>query len=320
MRKILTISMAIIIAAALLVGCQATPEDSVVVQKDLEQMIEKAQATDSAAETPGISLREQTDAPKTLSLESTEGNFTLSVDANVAVPEAEKMPTMRIEAGEFSQEQVSALWDALVGDTVLYEPQTQMSKSEIEEQLVIYRKAVSRLDENEPGYEESISSLNDTIAYLESIYEAAPEVIEEKPADSTLHVMEEIRSNGEVYNRYMGTEGISEDGTVEFKAQNGSIDLDEPAATPEIIREESNGVSEYKVAYAEGTTPPTITFSTAAAHLNYGQTGTIEVDENTTLEESLRQYIKTTPVEAGAIVDSGYAAMRADPGRNSSRK
>ena len=100
----------------------------------------------------------------------------------------------------------------------------------------------------------------------------------------------------------MGTEGISEDGTVEFKAQNGSIDLDEPAATPEIIREESNGVSEYKVAYAEGTTPPTITFSTADAHLNYGQTGTIEVDENTTLDESLRKYIKTTPAEARAIV------------------
>ena len=301
MKRIFIILAAVVIIFSL-AACQTTPDDPVVIQKDLEQMIEKAQETESVLETPGISLREQTDAPETLTLENTEGNFTLSVDAAVTVPDADKMPIIRVKAGEFLQEQVSAMWDALVGDTVMVEPQTQMTKSEIEEQLVIYRRSLARLDQNEPGYEESLGMLEGTITYLESIYEAAPEVIEEKPADSTLHVMEEIRSNGEVYNRYMGTEGISEDGTVEFKTQNGSINLDEPAATPEIIREESNGVSEYKVAYAEGTTPPTITFSTAAAHLNYGQTGTIEVDENTTLDESLRQYIKTTPAEARTIV------------------
>ena len=159
-------------------------------------MIEKAQATDTASETPGIPLREQTGAPETLTLENTEGNFTLSVDANVAVPEEEKMPIMRIKAGEFSQEQVSALWDALVGDTVLYEPQTQMTKSDIEEQLLIYRRRLSQLDESEPGYEEELGLLEDRIEYLESIFPTAPDVIEKKPADSTLHIMEEIRSNG----------------------------------------------------------------------------------------------------------------------------
>lgn len=111
--------MALMAVVFALAACQSTPDKPVVVQKDMEQMIEKADASDAAEETPGMTIKERVGAPETFVYENTKGNFTVNANAPVFVPDADSMPIIRVRQGEFTQEQVSAYWDALVGDTVL---------------------------------------------------------------------------------------------------------------------------------------------------------------------------------------------------------
>lgn len=87
--------------------------------------------------------------------------------------------------------------------------------------------------------------------------------------------------SGKVHGWYMGTGGNAENYAVSFSAEN--------------LRHDDTG---------ETQSAAMMMFGTADADRNYGQKGTIEVDENTQLDESLRQHIKTTPAQAKALVES----------------
>jgi len=283
MKKGFTILLAVGIVLSL-AACQETPEKEIVIPKDMEQMIEKAAATDAGG-TPGGSLKERVGASETFVFANEKDNFMISANAPIHVPDADRIPIVRVKAGEFSQEQVTAYWDALVGDTVMYEPQTQMTKSEIEEFLINYRKAIAER-EHDPDYEQIIEQTKATIAYLESLHPKAPEVIERKPADSTLKRIENRMWGSEkVYGWYMGASGNAEDDATGFRVEN--------------MLHDDNGETYNKA---------NMNFSKKEANYNYGQTGTIEVDENTQLDDSLRQRIKITPAEAKALVEDLLAA------------
>jgi hypothetical protein len=279
MKKAFILITAMNMAALLLAGCQTTPDKPAVIQKDMEQMIEKAAETGAVSKAPDISLKERVKAPEKLVLTTQKGNFTLTADAAVSVPDAAKMPIIRVKAGEFTQQQVTAYWSALVGDTVLYENQTELTKSEIQDTIVAYKKSLSR-DKDEPGYAEVRKETEADIAYLESIYPSAPEKIERKRADSTLKKTErKDLYSGQVNGWYMGTGGNTPGYTVGFQVQNRLKD-----GTGRI----------------DGTAR--MTFGTADQNYNYGQKNTLAVDEDTKLEKSLAKYIKTTPAEAKKLV------------------
>ena len=50
-------------------------------------------------------------------------------------------------------------------------------------------------------------------------------------------------------------------------------------------------------------------FYTNESYHNFGQVGTITVDENTQLDDSVKQYISTTPAQAKKIVEDFCADM-----------
>ena len=277
MRKLQIGLLIILCCAIFLTACQATPDEPVVVQKDLEQMIEKAQATPEEVQTSGISLREQTGAPQKLELENTEGNFTLSVDAAVTVPDAYKMPIIRVKQGEFTQTQVTDYWDALVGDTVMWKRETGWTKSEIESKLVGLRKSIAQF-ENEPGYESIIEQTKADIKELEAQYAVAPDEIKMEVADSTLYEYE-TDVDGTIYIDASAV-GCAKDNSMFFSAQN-------------MTRTQAGDIID----------PASIGFSKSDVNYNYGQVNTLLVDENTELDESIKQFIKTTPAQAKAIVE-----------------
>ena len=104
----------------LLCACQPTPEKPVVIQKDMEQMLEKAQAAPEAdlEARPETSLSERYAIPQQMKLAITgaEGRLSISIDAPVTVPERE-LPLARVSPAQFGQDTVTAFYDALVGDT-----------------------------------------------------------------------------------------------------------------------------------------------------------------------------------------------------------
>ena len=196
-------------------GCQSTPDDPVVIQKDLEQMIEKAQATPEAAETPGISLREQTDAPETLKDNSTQNNVTVAINAKVDVPDSNEISIIRVKESDFSQETVTSLWNELIGDTPMLYTSNEMTKSEIEAAIVFSR---GRLEQTED--EESAEIYQKKINYLNSIYDSAPEEHEQMAVDDQLQELYITTDGSDEKTAYTGIKATSMDGNIRFDVTN----------------------------------------------------------------------------------------------------
>ena len=215
MNKIFTVILAAILTVSFLTGCQATPEEDIVVQKDLEQMIEKAQATPDVSETPGMTLREQTGAPETLEYNLTESNMTVDVNADVNVPEGNEMSILRVQAGDFSQETFTSLWNELIGDTPMFHTSNEMTKSEIEAAIVF---AKGKLEQAED--EDAAAYYQEQIDYFNSIYASVPEEHEQTAADGQLQELYIITYGSDEKITYTGIKATSEDGTIRFYLNN----------------------------------------------------------------------------------------------------
>ena len=116
MKKICWIVLAFVLVCT---GCQKTPEEPIVVGKDQQQMIEKAQGetvyvTDAPA---GVDWAQRLGAPKKYEarLTSAEGHLTVDVDATVTLPEGE-LPVVRVSPYLFTDEDVRRYARALLGE------------------------------------------------------------------------------------------------------------------------------------------------------------------------------------------------------------
>ena len=123
MKKAIALFITLVFFIAILAACQATPDEPVVIQKDLEQMIEKATQTDTE-QTVGKSLAERLGTPKTLSEElvSAKGNLKVHVDADIVLPDTDVIPTVYVGMGSFTQEDAQRLFETLCGDAVPVDP------------------------------------------------------------------------------------------------------------------------------------------------------------------------------------------------------
>lgn len=127
----------------LLCACQPTPEKPVVIQKDMEQMLEKAQAAPEAdlQARPETSLSERYAIPQQMKLAITgaEGRLSISIDAPVTVPERE-LPLARVSPAQFGQDTVTAFYDALVGDTPMINVTNVLTKADIQKSILYYQQ------------------------------------------------------------------------------------------------------------------------------------------------------------------------------------
>lgn len=190
--KSIRILLFILLACAItLAGCRATPEQPVVVQKDTEQMIEKAKET-LAPETEKLPLTERYAVKEHLKKTVTEldGKLVIDADADVGVPATDKLSIVHVVPANHSQETVYALFKALCGDTAMYkgrqaEDGKRYAKAEIDDIIVTLNQEISGLEAS-GGDENEIMSLQDEVEYYEGVYAGAPDSIEDTPADGTL--------------------------------------------------------------------------------------------------------------------------------------
>jgi predicted secreted protein len=201
MRKILRAGLALALAFVLLAGCQATPEQPVVIQKDLEQMIALALADGEMAG----SLADRLGVPDRYEsyVEDAKGSFKVTVDAAVILPDADSLPIIRVEAQPVDQQAVDKLIAALFEPGKLYDPYwlSELTQSEIAPMLARLRADKAKLEQqgvrplnpapdsaapNATGlpqpYETSIAEagnqldqINQTILALEQQLQTAPE-------------------------------------------------------------------------------------------------------------------------------------------------
>lgn len=124
MKRTLCIFLIALLGMSLVAGCQKAPESPIVVGKDTQTMIAKAQGGDPQPENgadAAVDLYARLGAPKnyTADIVSKGGKLTVHVDANVELPDCE-LPIIRIKPVEFSMEQAKMMAAALFGDTPKY--------------------------------------------------------------------------------------------------------------------------------------------------------------------------------------------------------
>lgn len=199
MKKAISLMAAMLAAALLPAGCQPTPEQPIVMQKDMEQMLEKAQDTQSPAAEQ--TLAERYGIPERLTEEwsGADGKLSIRIDAPITVPE-HAMPIVRVRAEGFSQETATALFHHFMdGKTAMtYNPGPHvMTKADIEATILLYKQQIAD-GTIEAQQMMTPEEAEEEIRRLEEEYRTAPAAADDEPtvSDGAMLLHEESYSSG----------------------------------------------------------------------------------------------------------------------------
>lgn len=199
MKKTIMICLAVLLLMSM-AACQATPDKDIVIGKSLDDMIDKATETsESNQSASGTMLKEKLGAMDTYTkeLQATNAKVMINVDAKVIIPEATAAVVQRVEKNKFTQDQVDVLIEQLVKGKIYTGDSYQLTKSEIQNQILKMQAAIAKeADAKDKNMEEAI--LED----LQWQLETAPETVTKTPSSGKF---ESIKDNSitaeEVYAR-----------------------------------------------------------------------------------------------------------------------
>ena len=206
-KKIIVLSTVLLFV--FLSGCQATPEQAVVVQKDTEEMLEMARAEQDEEDQSDVQmLRDKLSAPESVqdTINVEDGKLVVNIDTEVLVPEKSNIQIISARPMDFPQAFVNQMIDVLFGDTLLHEANYTMTKAEIEYSMLQLERLKSEY-EDEP---DEIAYIAEKIKALNEEYNDAPEAVEKIAADGRLKLREHFKSGVGMVQRYeinLETEG-----------------------------------------------------------------------------------------------------------------
>lgn len=208
--KRLTI-LSIIIILILAVGCQPTPDDSVVAPKNIEQIVIQAQENTEE----GADIHESIKAELyNDTFTSGNGKTVFNISATIDIPDVESLSIQRVTKHVFSQEEASQMIETFLGDVKLYQIPVSLDQKQIEEKLILYygmrdgsipifvdgedSTSIERLNELIADYEKALLSAEDAPGQLEA------SLIFSTPSDSTDPASQKIEgvsinANGDIY-------------------------------------------------------------------------------------------------------------------------
>ena len=258
-------------------GCQSTPEQPVVRQKDLAQMIEKGMAASDRR--PTEQKYEDYSArcaffgvPEHYQTVINKQGVEIHADVAIELPEVAALPMARVEAAKFSQEQVYALFHALCGDTQMYVVPPVWNKAYYEQQILKWQAKIA--DETD---ETLIGFYHGFIDDLKNKYEAAPETVDIVLSDGTLqtryitHANTDAASGTQTYLAASSDPRDEQGGTMQFYVSN---DID--YANTEIYSyKDESGDGIYVIAPRSGSQ---MDFNRDNDDVQYGRQGTALAD------------------------------------------
>ena len=288
----------IIAAAALFSACQRTPEKEFVVQKNQGDMIEAAQPGESVQtdESKRASITIQTaDTPETYTKTFSSGRLNVDVNAKVNVPDCGALPIVRVEGADFSQEQVTLLFNYFCGDIKMYTAADEMTKDVLENQIVNLKALIVQEENSEDTDPADLERYRRQLSEAQKALPGAPTKIEKIQADGALKTISEYHpvTKAEV-GRY--TVLAAAGGDKSFRVINNS---DRQEAISYVHEDGSGGGGKAlrtmaKLAYAD-----------QSMHLSFGMGNRVPVDENTTQEQlPALSNLRTTPLQARQMAES----------------
>ena len=181
-----------LVALLLLIGCQRTPEQPLIVPKDQELMLEKSAASQKPEE-PYMPPA----APECWTFEMQSGNFSYHADADVSVPQV-PLPTVWVRAQGLPQETVYRLFQLLSQGEELKLPHVQ-TRAEIEESIRAYTALLEQRPDQDADMskEEYDEGLLQELEYLKEAYKTAPETSPDRVSDGTYEVQKRGKTSTE---------------------------------------------------------------------------------------------------------------------------
>ncbi len=179
MKKILSLLLLACLALGLLVGCQTTPDTPAVIQKDQEQMLQTAQqGRDNSALLAALEVPERFTGDWT----GVNGFVHVTADAEIILPNADKIPTGSIGRRDFTQEDADNLMRVLLKGNTLYEELGMTKQQALErlEQLQAMQRGEIPVD-LDGGYEALPGAIERWAEYART----APDGDERVPAETS---------------------------------------------------------------------------------------------------------------------------------------
>lgn len=170
----------VLVFALTLAACQQTPENEIIVEKDMDRMASAAMEAEDTNDAFPQTLAEILNVPSSLkeTFASQSGKTEFVIDANVRLPPSDSVPMIRVRKHLFTQKEADSMIELFLGDDPLYTIPNSMTKEQIEEKLIEYygmrdgsipinvdgedRSSVERLDEIIASYEKALQTATDT--------------------------------------------------------------------------------------------------------------------------------------------------------------
>ena len=199
------------LAAILLTGCSKAPRADITAKSNTERLEEAAAVTLAYTPVSQSAQEEAASAPAqtvgtgglrydevaiptsplydllgastrySVDLEPASDVVKIVVDADVYLPDTDKLPTLRVAPRDFTQEEVTRLFNALCGDTVMYKARQEMTRAEVEERIADVEAEMQTATDKD-----RIKKLESNLAYWKEDYEKAPETVPTEISDGTL--------------------------------------------------------------------------------------------------------------------------------------
>lgn len=182
MRKICTVLVMLLCTVLICTGCQDSPQEDIVVNKNEIHKETKGESTD---------LSEKNSVSDKFSCE----NSGIQFEVNAEAEELEKKPVLRVKPHQIQSEEVKKWANVLFGAVPVYEPIRELSKEDIEDSILKYKQwsDEEQLYEeygNEAEVKKVLEEYQKRISWLKGQYESAPEKVERKKTDWTFHPSE----------------------------------------------------------------------------------------------------------------------------------
>lgn len=189
-------------------ACAKAPEAPVVVQKNNDRLIEKA-ASEEENRTSLQEAQEETPKDYTFRYTSTDGKVSISAEADVVLPDTDRIPMYQLSCKGFPQEQITAIYDYLFqGESTWYaRDNLYYTKSMADEDMEEIRSQLEQLKadpELAPDRKENqIDYLQDALDSILTSYESYPDEIPKVPTDSAYQIRTYSSVTGTVGYQYL---------------------------------------------------------------------------------------------------------------------
>lgn len=220
-KRIASIFVAATLTASLFAGCQKSPEKEIVSNKDMDNMIEQAQDTQSST-TEVAQVAKDYDTYQT-DIKDDSLHVTVHADAQVDIPDTSQLSIFRVQQMQFDQAFLDQVRTTLFGEQTLYDGTclSQLTKADYESEIQAGKDDIAEIQNNnlysDDDKEVMIQERQSNIDECQAKYETAPEAINYtgSPSDNQIHSISELVSNNPS-NEYYSWQS-------EFDGANASI-------------------------------------------------------------------------------------------------